>query len=104
MSDIRAIPVDPSRATVEELIDVDQSWLLGATGDYESFAIEAMTRDGRNWQRGIAIRWPARINKTDERVMLRLIISPEDAVGLAGVLTHTARWLDSLAALEGDDT
>lgn len=78
----------------------DQSWLLGAAGDYESFAVETVTRDGRNWQRGIAVRWPARINKTNEHVMLRLIISPEDAVGLAEVLTHTAQWLMALKQIE----
>lgn len=82
------------------MVEVDQSWLLGTAGDYEAFAVESMTRDGRNWQRAIALRWPARINKTDERVLLRLIISPEDAEGLAEVLTHTATWLRSLAALE----
>lgn len=85
------------------MLSADESWLVGAAGDYESFAVETMTRDGRNYQRAIAIRWPARINKTDERVTLRFIVSPDDAIGLAEVLTHTAQWLQSLAALEADD-
>ena len=100
MSDPRPIPLDPSRDIVESMIEADQSWLLSAPGDYESFAVETMTRDGGSYQRGIAIRWPARINKTDEQVTLRLIIAPEDAVGLAEVLTHRARWLLALAEIE----
>lgn len=100
MSDIRPIAADPSFDIVDAMIEADQSWLLAAAGDYDTFAIESMTRDGRNWQRAIAVRWPARINKTDEHVLLRLIISPDDAIGLAEVLTRTARWLQSLAALE----
>jgi hypothetical protein len=102
MSDPRPIPLDPSHDQILSMIEVDQSWLMTASGDYDTFAVEAMTRDGSNWQRVIALRWPARINKTDEKVMLRMLISPEDAIGLAAVMTHTAKWLMTLAAIEGD--
>jgi hypothetical protein len=100
MSDPRPISLDPSRITIARMIEVDQSWLLGTDGDYEAFAVETMKRDGTSWQRAIAVRWPARINKTDEKVLLRLLISPEDALGLADVLMHTAGWLQALAAIE----
>lgn len=100
MSEIRPIPLDPSREVVESILEADQSWLVAAAGDYEAFAVETMRRDGSNWQRLIAIRWPARINKTDEHVQLRLLVDPEDAAGLAQVLIHTATWLRTLAALE----
>jgi hypothetical protein len=103
MTDPRPIPVDPSAVTVKSMIEIDQSWLMAAPGDYEAFAVEAMTRSGTNWQRVVALRWPARINKTDEEVTLRLLVAPEDAIGLARVLMHTATWLASLAHLESDD-
>ena len=90
---VRPIPEDPSAAIAQGMIDVDQSWLLSAPGEYDSFAVEAMTSDGGSYQRTIALRWPARINKTGEAVTLRLLIAPEDALGLADVLIHTATWL-----------
>lgn len=97
--DPRPIPGDPSAPVIESLIDVDQSWLMSAPGDYDTFAVEAMNRAGGNYQRLIALRWPARINKTDEAVTLRLLIDPADALGLADVLTHTATWLLALDAV-----
>lgn len=100
---VRPIAADPSAEIVEGMLEVDESWLLSAPGDYDTFAVESMTRDGGNWQRTIALRWPARINKTDERVLLRLLIAPEDALGLAELLTHTANWLAALASLIPDE-
>lgn len=99
-SDPRPISLDPARKQVEAMIEADQTWLVSAAGGYETFAVETVTDDGGNWQRVIALRWPARINKTDEHTQLRLLIHPEDALGLAQVLTHTATWLQSLAAIE----
>jgi hypothetical protein len=101
MSELRPVPSDPSAPIVEGFLEVDQSWLLGAAGEYDAFAAEVMTRTGQNWQRVIGLRWPARINKTDELVTLRLLISIEDAQGLADVLTRTANWYKALAQLEG---
>jgi len=92
---IRPIPTDPARSIVEGMIEADESWLLTSAGDYETFAVETVTKGGGNWQRVIALRWPCRINKTDEFVTLRLMVSPEDALGLAEVLVHTANWLIS---------
>lgn len=103
MADPRPIPIDPSREQVMEMIEVDQSWLMATDGEYSTFAVEMLRNDGSNWQRAIALRWPARINKTDEQVELRLVVSPEDAMGLAKVLLHTATWLASLEYLESDD-
>lgn len=93
MSGIRPIPGDPSAERVAAITDVDQTWAVTAAGDYESFAVEAFNRDGGDYDRLIAIRWPARLNKTDEHVSIRILMHPEDAVGLAEVLVHTARWM-----------
>jgi hypothetical protein len=70
-----------------------EEWWLTAVGDYETAAVETMRFDGSQWQRVIALRWPARRNHGKEFKTIRLMISPEDALGLAEVLTHTARWL-----------
>jgi hypothetical protein len=70
-----------------------EEWWLTVPGDYESAAVEAMRFDGSDWQRVIALTWPARRNHGKERKVLRMMISPEDALGLAEVLTHTAKWL-----------
>lgn len=95
MSDeLRPMPYDPSAATVSEMIDLDaDDWYFTAAGEYQSGAVEAMKRDGSNAQTLIALEWPARLRGTDERRTLRLLISPEDAVGLADVLAHSARWV-----------
>lgn len=103
MSDPRPLRVDPSAEMIKSMIEVDQSWLVAAAGDYEVFACETIKRDGTNWQRVVAVRWPARINKTDELVQLRLLLHADDAIGLAQSLIHTGTWLASLEYLESDD-
>ena len=69
-------------------------------GDYQAAAVEAMRYDGSDWQRMIALEWPARRNHGKEHAVLRLMISPGDALGLAEVLTHTADWLKAAAEVE----
>jgi hypothetical protein len=91
---IRPIPGDPAEAQVVAAFDLrDEAWLLSAPGDYEAAAVEVFKQDGSNYQRLVAVQWPARLNNGTERVTVRLLIAPEDAEGLAGVLQHTARWL-----------
>jgi len=68
-------------------------WLLSDVGDYHTAAVETMQKNGSNWQQVIALEWPCRVNHTGDLRTLRLMISPEDAIGLAEVLEHSARWL-----------
>ena len=49
--------------------------------------------DNRLASNAIAQAAPARRNHGTEETEIRLMISPEDAIGLAENLTHTARWL-----------
>lgn len=98
--DLRPIPGDASAANVASMLDVrDAEWLLTAPGDYETGAVETMKDDGTNWQRLVALEWPTRVNNSDELRTVRLLISPEDAIGLAEVLAHTAVWLEAAARL-----
>lgn len=71
-------------------------WLLAAEGGYHTAAIETFKNDGSGYQRVIALEWPARVNHSDERRTVRLMVSADDALGLANVLTHTANWLRSI--------
>lgn len=103
MPDPRPIPGDPSHVQVQSLLDVrDEEWWLTTGGDYQTAAVETMRQDGSQWQRMIALEWPARRNHGRDHTVLRLMISPEDAVGLAEVLVHTARWLIASTIVEGD--
>ena len=80
------------------MLDLGKEWWLTTEGDYEAAAMEVMRFDGSNWQRVIALTWPARMNHGKEHKTLRMLISPEDAIGLANTLMHTAKWL--IAATE----
>jgi hypothetical protein len=82
------------------MLDIDHTWAMAAAGEQLTYAVEAMRNDGSDWQRLIAIEFPARLNKTDERVTLRLLVDPLSAEVLADNLMHTARWLKALAELE----
>ncbi len=97
----RPIPSDPSRETVQTMLDIEgQEWWLTAPGDYKTAAVEAMRFDGSDWQRMIVLEWPARRNHGKKHTIIRLMISPGDALGLAEVLTHTANWLKAAAEVE----
>jgi hypothetical protein len=90
---IRPIPTDPLAADLAAFMEFDQSWILGDGGDYATAAVEAMTRDGGNYQRLVALQWPGRINHTDEHVTVRLLMDPRDAYSLAHSLLHSVKWL-----------
>lgn len=89
------IPGDPSAVQVAAMFDAGGDWLVTAPGDYQTAAVQAMQRDGSHLQNVVILEWPTRRNHSDEHVMVRLIISPDDALGLAQVLAHTARWMKS---------
>lgn len=98
--DLRPLPNDPDRETVASIFRMDAPWWLTAGGEYQAAAVEVMKDDGTNYDRCVALEWPARLNKTKEDQVLRLLISPEDAIGLAQVLVHTAAWMLGLPPLE----
>lgn len=97
MSEIRPLPEDPSGPTVEAMFDIRSTeWFVAAGGDYQTAAVETMKADGSAWQRLVALEWPARVNNSDERRTIRLLIDPDDALGLAQVLAQTALWMKAL--------
>lgn len=104
MRNPRPIPGDPSFAHVVSMLNIEgEEWWLTAEGDYETAAVETMRFDGSQWQRVIALTWPARRNHGKEKKVLRMMISPEDAMGLAEVLAHTAMWLIEAAEILPED-
>lgn len=91
---LRPIDEDPSGETVARMFALgDAEWLLSAGGDYQTAGVEVFNRDGGNYNKLVALEWPSRVNRSDELRTVRLLIAPEDAVGLALVLISTARWL-----------
>lgn len=94
---IRPVPQDPDAPMIAEMFDLrDEEWYCSAPGEYQTAAVETMKRDGSSWQRSVALEWPARINNSDETKIIRLLVSPEDAIGLADALATSAAWLLSL--------
>lgn len=90
----RAIPNDPAARVVGAMFDARSGdWVVTAQGDYQAAAVETMRADGSGYQRVIALEWPGRRNHSDELVTVRLMVHPDDALGLAEVLAHAARWL-----------
>lgn len=89
----RPLPDDPDGEVIAAMFDANEDWLLAAGGSYQTGAAECMKADGSAFQRVVILEWPTRRNHTDEQVMVRLMISPEDAIGLADVLRHTGRWM-----------
>lgn len=97
MSGPRPIPGDPGAIDVWAIVNVDPGeWLLATAGHYAASAVETMANDGSGWQRCVAVIVPARRNHSTETETVRLMISAEDAVGLAAVMAHAALWLESL--------
>jgi hypothetical protein len=91
---LRPVPGDPDGPLVMAMFDVSaENWVLSTAGDYQAAACETMRYDGSGYQRVVALEWPGRINHTTENVTVRLLMSPEDALGLADVMSHAARWL-----------
>lgn len=94
---VQPIPEDPSNPEIALVIrQFDDAWALAAGGDYMTFAVEAFKNDGSDHQKLVAMVFPSRYNHTDEDVTIRLLLSPEDAQGLAETLAHTVAWLSSL--------
>jgi len=90
----RPVPSDPSAGQVAAMFDARaDNWLLAAGGCYQTGAAETMRHDGTGWQRVVILEYPARRNHTDEHVTVRLMIHPQDALGLAETLAHTAAWM-----------
>lgn len=90
----RALPGDPDGPMVEAMFDIrSEDWILASNGTFQTAALEAMRDDGSGHQVVVALEWPGRRNHTDEQVTVRLLMSPEDAEGLADVLEGTGRWL-----------
>lgn len=90
----KPVPDDPDAPTVETMFDAKSpDWILTATGDYETAAAQAMSDDGSNMQNVVILQWPGRRNHTTEFLTVRLMMSPEDAVGLGEVLLHTGLWM-----------
>lgn len=95
----RSVPGDPGSPHVEALFEAGEDWLL-AHGNYASFAAELMKRDGSDFQRTIGLTFEGRYNNTQRTDKVRIFISPEDAIGLADNLIHSAGWLLELAKIE----
>lgn len=98
----RPLPNDPDREMVAGMFDLtndEVEWWLSAGGEYQTGGAETMMSDGSGWQRVVLLEWPARVNHEhgpDAERTVRLMIAPEDAMGLAEVLAHTSAWLLSL--------
>jgi hypothetical protein len=100
---LQPLPFDPSRVTVQSMIDLHagEPWLLTSGGDYDTFAVYVLKRDGTDGQTLIALQWPTRINHTDTEQIVQLLIHPDDVRGLVDVLTHTCDWLDEAKRMSG---
>jgi hypothetical protein len=90
----RPIPDDPGTAHVLSMIDAHEGdpWLIH-TGDLDTFAAETMNRDGSGFDRVVLVQIECRENHTTTPRLLRVVLSPEDAAKLAGMLAHTGLWL-----------
>lgn len=99
MDDLRPLPHDPAAFTVERMVDLHgQGWVVSAPGDYSAAAVEGFNRDGSGVQHLVAIEVPGRVMHTDELVQVKLLLHPDDALGLAKVVAHTARWMQKFPA------
>lgn len=96
-------PDDPNIAQVISMFDARaDNWVMTGEGDYQAAAALGCRSDGSEPRHVVILEWPGRINHTDERVQIRMMMAPEDALGLADVLSHAGRWLRARAALFPD--
>jgi hypothetical protein len=94
VSDLRPIADDPDAGTVMSILDATEDrWLLAQAGDINAMAVEAMTADGIGFERLVALTIPARVNQSEERETVRLLIHPVDAASVAHSLLHAAEFL-----------
>lgn len=90
---LRPLPDDPSGPSVEAMLDLgSDDWHYTAPGDYQTGAVYAMSADGDQGTL-VALEIPARRHGQDETTVIRLLVDPEDAIGIAEVLRHTGAFL-----------
>lgn len=93
VSAFEPIPDDPDRVQVGAMFDADATWVMADTGEMDAAAVQTFMRDGTGLQEVIALRWPGRLNKTNEHTEVRMMMSAEDAMTLAAALAHSARFV-----------
>jgi hypothetical protein len=97
----RPIEGDPSAPMVEAMFDARSGdWILTAEGDYQSAAVEVLKADGSAVRKAVILEWPGRRNHSDELVTVRLMMAPDDAIGLADILVQSGRWLKAMEERE----
>lgn len=74
------------------------NWWLTDVGDYHAAAALAADADGTNQRPIIVLEWPARLNHSEQRETIRMLIDPEDAFAISGLLMHSVRWLEECKA------
>lgn len=90
----KPVPGDPSATEIGEMFDArSPDWILTAEGEYQTAAAQAMKEDGTDLQNVLILEWPGRRNHTTELVTVRLMMSPDDAIGLGETLLFTGRWM-----------
>lgn len=90
----KPLPNDPGKKAIMSMFDArNGNWLLTDSGEYQTAAVEAMKEEGSSYQSVVILEWPTRKNHSDEKVLVQLMIHPEDALGLAKLLIHTATWM-----------
>lgn len=100
---LEPLPYDPSAFEVQSMLDLHEGepWFMTDAGEYDTFALYAMKADGTNPQILVALQWPTRINRTDTKQVVQMLIHPDDAKGLAEILTATTDWLDAVKRISG---
>lgn len=95
----RPISYDPSAEMIYQVFDPTERWVCGAEGEYKTALAETFQEDGSDAGIVVLIEIPGRYNKTEEPVQVRLMISPEDAEGLAKNILHSCEWLKAAKIL-----
>lgn len=103
MGELRPLPGDSSRLEAVGMIQTGDDWVLLAPGEFMTAAVESMKNDGTGWQRLVALTLPGRYNHTDTMVTVRLLMRPEDALGIVQAVAHTAMWLQADELLGGGE-
>lgn len=90
---------DNSAGEIAAAIDARAgNWWLTDVGDYHAAAALAADADGTNQRPIIVLEWPARLNHSEQRETIRMLIDPEDAFAISGLLMHSVRWLEECKA------
>jgi len=91
-ADLTPVPGDPDATLVGEWLSAHSDWIMTAAGDHMTAAVMVPRADEPD-DYLVAMEWPGRRNKTDEQILVKLLMSPEDALVLSADLAHTARFL-----------